>query len=81
MLLSRHQDAGQKYDIKIGNTCFENAAQLKYLGTTVRNRNLTQEEINRSARFDATLMPRPLTRWLRFDKTVMSTCSLIFDAP
>jgi hypothetical protein len=28
MLLSRHQNAGQNHDIKIGNRAFENAAQL-----------------------------------------------------
>jgi hypothetical protein len=29
MLLSRHQNAGQNHDIKIGNRCFENVAQFK----------------------------------------------------
>jgi hypothetical protein len=33
MLLSRHQNAGQSHNIKIANRCFENVAQLKYLGT------------------------------------------------
>jgi hypothetical protein len=47
MLLSRHQNAGQNHDIKIANRCFENAAQLRYLGTTVMNQNLIQEEIKR----------------------------------
>jgi hypothetical protein len=47
MLLSRHQNAGQNYDIKVGNRCFENVAQVKYLGTTVTNQNLNQEEIKR----------------------------------
>jgi hypothetical protein len=37
MLTSRHQNAGQKHDMKIGNRCFENVAQIKYLGTTVTN--------------------------------------------
>jgi hypothetical protein len=32
MLLSRHQNAGQNHDIKIGNRCFENVAQFRYLG-------------------------------------------------
>jgi hypothetical protein len=44
MLLSRHQNAGQNYDIKIGNRYFENVAQLRYLGMTVTNQNLIQEE-------------------------------------
>jgi hypothetical protein len=33
MLLSRRQNAGQNHDIKIGNRCFENVAQFRYLGT------------------------------------------------
>jgi hypothetical protein len=29
MLLSRHQNAGQNHDIKIGNRCFKNVAQFR----------------------------------------------------
>jgi hypothetical protein len=47
MLLFRHQSAGQNREIKIANRCFENVAQFKYLGTTVNNQNLIQEEIKR----------------------------------
>jgi hypothetical protein len=47
MLLSRHQNAGQNQDMKIENRSFENVSQLKYLGTTVTNQNLIQEEIKR----------------------------------
>jgi hypothetical protein len=47
MLLSRHQNVGQNRDIKIANRSFENVPQAKYLGTTVTNRNLIQEEIKR----------------------------------
>jgi hypothetical protein len=47
MLLSHHQNEGQNRDIKIANRSFENVSQLKYLGTTVSNQNLTQEEIKR----------------------------------
>jgi hypothetical protein len=46
-LLSRHQKVGRNQDIKIANTFFENVSQFKYLGTTVRNQNLIQEEIKR----------------------------------
>jgi hypothetical protein len=46
MLLS-HQNAGQNHDIKVANRCFDDVAQLKYLGTTVTNQNLIQEEIKR----------------------------------
>jgi hypothetical protein len=31
MLLSHHQNSGQKHDIKIGNRCFENVAEFRYL--------------------------------------------------
>jgi hypothetical protein len=47
MLLSRHQNVGQNRDIKIANRSFENVSQFKYLGTTVTNQNLIQEEIMR----------------------------------
>jgi hypothetical protein len=39
MFLSRHQNAGQNQDIKIGNRLFENVAQFRYLGTTITNQN------------------------------------------
>jgi hypothetical protein len=45
MLVSRDQNAGQNREIKIGNRSFENVSQFKYLGITVANQNLTQEEI------------------------------------
>jgi hypothetical protein len=38
---------GQNRDIKIANRSFENESELKYLGTTVTNQNLIQEEIKR----------------------------------
>jgi ribosomal protein S2 len=47
MFLSRHQNAGQNHDIKTANRCFENVAQFRYLGTTITNHNLIQEEIER----------------------------------
>jgi hypothetical protein len=47
MLLSRHQNAGRNHDRKLANRCFENVAQVKYLGMTVGNQNLIQEEIKR----------------------------------
>jgi hypothetical protein len=47
MLVSRNQNAGQTREIKIGNRTFENVSQFKYLGTTVTNQNLIQEEIKR----------------------------------
>jgi hypothetical protein len=45
ILLSHHQNAGQNHDITIGNRCFENVEQFRYLGTAITNRNLIQEEI------------------------------------
>jgi hypothetical protein len=46
-LLSRHQNAGQNCEVKIVNRYFENVVQFRYLGTTIKNRNLIQEEIKR----------------------------------
>jgi hypothetical protein len=43
-MLSHHNE-GQNRDTKIGNRCFENVAQFKYLGTTITNQNLFEEEI------------------------------------
>jgi hypothetical protein len=45
MLLSRQQNVDQNRDI--ANRSFENVSQFKYLGTTVTNQNLIQEEIKR----------------------------------
>jgi hypothetical protein len=47
MFLSRHQKAGLNNDIKVANRSFENVTQFKYLGTTVTNQNLIQEESKR----------------------------------
>jgi hypothetical protein len=47
MLLSPHQNAGQNREIEIANRSVENVSQFKYLGTTVTNQNLIQEEIKR----------------------------------
>jgi hypothetical protein len=47
MLLSLCQNAGQNHDIKIADSCFENVAQFRYLGTPITNQNLIQEEIMR----------------------------------
>jgi hypothetical protein len=48
MLLSRHQNTGQNHNTKIDNRSFESVSQSSYLGTTVTNQNLIQEEIKRS---------------------------------
>jgi hypothetical protein len=39
VLLSCHQNAGQNHNIKRANRSFENATQLKYLGTAVTDQN------------------------------------------
>jgi hypothetical protein len=43
----RHQNAGQNRDLKIGNRSFDNVSQFKYLGTTVTNQNLIEQENKR----------------------------------
>jgi hypothetical protein len=45
MLLSHHQNAGQNHDVKIANRCYVNVAEFQYLGMTITNQNLIQEEI------------------------------------
>jgi hypothetical protein len=47
MFLSCHQNVGQNWDITKANRSFENVSQFKYLGMTVTNQNLLQEEIKR----------------------------------
>jgi hypothetical protein len=47
MLLSRHQNVSRNQHIRIANRSFGNVSQFKYLGTTVTNQNLSQEEIRR----------------------------------
>jgi hypothetical protein len=47
MLMSPHQNAGQNHNIKTRDRSFEKVAQFKYLGTTVINQSLMQEEIKR----------------------------------
>jgi hypothetical protein len=44
VLLSRHQNAGQNLDIKTESRSFENVGEFKYLGLTVSNQNLINEE-------------------------------------
>jgi hypothetical protein len=51
MLLSRHQNIGQNRDIEIANRPLENVLQLKYLGTSVTNPNLIQEEFKMEIEF------------------------------
>jgi hypothetical protein len=52
MLVPRDQNAGHNREIKIGNRSFETVSQFKYLGTTVRNQNLIQEEIKKRLNSD-----------------------------
>jgi ribosomal protein S2 len=47
VLLSRHQNARKNHHMKMANRCFENVAKFRYLGTTITNQNLIQEEIKR----------------------------------
>jgi hypothetical protein len=46
-LVFRGQNAGQNQDMKIADRPLENVSQFKYLGTTVTNQNLIQDEIKR----------------------------------
>jgi hypothetical protein len=43
--MSRHQNAGENYNIKINNKSFERVERFKYLETALTNQNSIQEEI------------------------------------
>jgi hypothetical protein len=47
MLVSCHKNADQNWDIKVANRSFENASEFIYLGMTITNQNMIQEEIER----------------------------------
>jgi hypothetical protein len=65
MLLSRHQNVGQNQDITIANRSFENVSQFKYLGMTVTNQNLIQEEIKRRLKVQNLLSSDLLSKSLK----------------
>jgi hypothetical protein len=46
MLMSRNQEIVQKHSIKLANRSFEYVAKFKYNGTTLKDQNYVQEEIN-----------------------------------
>jgi hypothetical protein len=52
MLVSCDQNADQTQGIEIGHRSFENISQFKYLGMTITNQNLIQEEIKRRLNSD-----------------------------
>jgi hypothetical protein len=52
MLLSRNQNARKNHDIKIANTCFEDAVQFRYLETKVTNWHLIQEDTKKRLNYD-----------------------------
>ena len=43
MVMSRDHNAGRSHSTKIHNSTFERVEELKYLGTTITNRNSFQE--------------------------------------
>jgi hypothetical protein len=45
IVMSRDQNAGQIQNIKTDNSSFKRVEQFKYLVTTLKNQNFTQEEI------------------------------------
>ena len=45
MIMSRDQNAGRSYSMKIDNSSTERVEEFKYLGTTLTNKNSVQEDI------------------------------------
>ena len=45
MIMSRDQNAGRSYSMKIYNNTIERVEEFKYLGTMLTNKNYIQEEI------------------------------------
>ena len=45
MIMSRDQNTGQSHSMKIDNSSIETVEELKYLGTTLTNKNCIQEKI------------------------------------
>jgi len=45
MVMSRDQNAGRIYSVRIDNSTFERVEEFKYLETTLTNQNSTAEEI------------------------------------
>jgi hypothetical protein len=45
MIMSRHPNSGQNQNIRIANESFENVANFKYLGATLRNQNDIRDEL------------------------------------
>ena len=45
MIMSRDQNAGQSYSMKIDNSSIERVEEFKYFGTTLTNQISIQEEI------------------------------------
>ena len=45
MVMSQNQNAGRSQNMRIDNRSFERVEEIKYLGTTLTNRNSIQEEI------------------------------------
>jgi len=44
MIMPRDQNAGRSHNVKIDNSCFERAGELKYLGKPLTNQNSIQED-------------------------------------
>jgi hypothetical protein len=47
MVLFHHQNGGKHRDLKVANRSPEHVEQFRWLGMTVANQNLIQEEIKR----------------------------------
>jgi hypothetical protein len=54
MVMSRDQNAGRSYNIKIDKSYFERVEEFKYFATTLTNQNSIQEEMKSSLKSGST---------------------------
>jgi hypothetical protein len=45
MVMTRDQNAGRIHSVRIDNSTFERVEEFKYLGTTLTDQNVIQDEI------------------------------------
>jgi hypothetical protein len=86
MFISYNQTAVKNHNMKTANRSFENVAQFRYLGMTVTNQNLIEEEIKRRLNFGIAcyhsvqnLLPSPLSKNVKLNCTeIYFACGVVW---